>query len=373
MATKLLYICSEATHGMIPFAANIIQAASQSAALDVFAITVDDHRMSYRPFLRNIRPEKIYFLQSPARRSDKYLNKFYARMIAKKAKEICRDHHIDVVHFLTGDYTCHLIVPTLQKSATVFYTVHDLIPHEKALHKLKDRLFNVYLQWGEKRMLKQAETLVTCSKNQHTALAQLYPQKKVLYHPFPSLITDACINGTKTCPELKEVGKYILFFGNIDIYKGVEFLYNAFKMNANLSEYKLVIAGCGPIYFPQDPDARVLFINRYIEDDEVKSLFKNASCVVYPYRSATQSGVLAFAYKFRTPALVSDIPFFKECVTDNSGLFFKCGDTADLSVQLETLLFRTDIEKMKATQEKVYDTLYSEKALISALETMYTA
>jgi len=371
MATKILYICSEATHGMIPFAANLIQAASKSVYLEVFAITIDDNNMSYRSFFSEDQANHICFLQSPSNKSGRYLHKIYAKIIAKKAEEICRNHKIDIIHLITGDYTCHLIIPRLRKLATIFYTVHDLVPHEKALRKLKDRIFNVYLKFGERRILKQADNLVTCSRNQYVTLERLYPEKKVFYHPFPSLITDTIIKGSKICPELKDAGKYILFFGNIDIYKGVELLYNAFKNNRNLREYTLVIAGCGPIYFPRDNDPRILFINRYIENEEIRMLFKHASCVVYPYLSATQSGVLAFAYKFRTPVLVSNIPFFRECVTDDSGLFFKSGDTTSLSEQLETLLFQTDIEKMKATQEKVYNTLYSENALISALESFY--
>ncbi|MDR2916073.1 MAG: glycosyltransferase family 4 protein [Tannerella sp.] len=369
---KILYICSEATHGMIPFAANIIRAASESAHLEVFTITVDDH-ISYKPFFDENQKKNISFLQAPENKRDKYFNKIYAKIIVKKADEICKKHEIDIIHLLTGDYTCNLIISKLKKYGLVFYTVHDLKPHEKSLKTLKDRLFNIYLEYGEKRNITQTNNLVTCSQNQYELLKKIYPEKNVFYHPFPSLITDAIINGDKNCPELHGIDKYILFFGNIGVYKGVELLYNAFKNNRNLSEYKLIIAGCGSIYFPHDNDPRILFINRYIKDEEVRMLFERAACVVYPYLSATQSGVLAFTYKFQIPVLVSDIPFFRECVMENSGLFFKCADMTSLSGQLETLLLKTDIQKMKAAQKDVYETLYSKKALISALEKIYAA
>jgi glycosyltransferase involved in cell wall biosynthesis len=103
----------------------------------------------------------------------------------------------------------------------------------------------------------------------------------------------------------------------------------------------------------------------------VKSLFKQAACVVYPYISATQSGVLTLAYKFQTPALVSDIPFFRESSTGNCCLFFKRADTSDLSEQLETLLFGTDISEMKVAQKEYYDNNYSENAVVSSIETIY--
>jgi glycosyltransferase involved in cell wall biosynthesis len=103
----------------------------------------------------------------------------------------------------------------------------------------------------------------------------------------------------------------------------------------------------------------------------VKGLFKKAACIVYPYISATQSGVLTLAYKFQTPALVSDIPFFRESSAGNCCLFFKRADTADLSDQLETLLFSTDISGIKAVQKDYYDKNYSENAIISSIETIY--
>ena len=42
-------------------------------------------------------------------------------------------------------------------------------------------------------------------------------------------------------------------------------------------------------------------INRYIKDSEVAYLYQHAQCVVYPYISATQSGVLSLAFYYQTP------------------------------------------------------------------------
>jgi glycosyltransferase involved in cell wall biosynthesis len=151
----------------------------------------------------------------------------------------------------------------------------------------------------------------------------------------------------------------------------VEYLYEAFKSNENLIDYKLVIAGKGAIYFPHTNDSRVVFINRFIEDEEIKSLFIGASCVVYPYISATQSGVLAFAYQFQTLALVSNIPFFREVSNEKCCLFFQPSNKDDLSKKLEQLLFQTDRKEMKSAQKAYYEDNYSDHALVTSIEKIY--
>ena len=112
-------------------------------------------------------------------------------------------------------------------------------------------------------------------------------------------------------------------------------------------------------------------MNRFIDDDEIKSLFTNASCVVYPYISATQSGVLSLAYKFQTPVLVSDIPYFREASNEKCCMYFKPSDADDLSEKLEKILFHTDLDAMKTAQTDFYENFYAEEALISSTEQLY--
>ena len=370
---KILYICSEAAPGMIPYACGIILSASASHELDIYAITVDDKYLSYHPYLNNFPPGKISFLSVPDNTLKKIFNKIYAYNILREARKMIKDNNIDAVHLLTGDYTCSLIIPKLKKLCKVFFTVHDLIPHEYATNSAKAWLFKHYLLQGIKRNIKYSDNLITNSKIQYNQMKELYPQKNIFFHTFPSLISDSVLNGKDICPEIRDIDNYILFFGNIDKYKGIEYLYDAFNKNSNLNSYNLVIAGNGNIYFQHSDDHRIIFINRYIKDEEVNMLFKRAACVVYPYISATQSGVLSLAYKLQTPALISDVPFFIESSGDECCLYFKRTDADDLSDKLETLLLKTDLVKMKKAQEKYYESRYSQKAGISQIEAIYTS
>jgi glycosyltransferase involved in cell wall biosynthesis len=370
---KVLYICSEAASGMIHYATAIIQAAAKSPLLDVYAIVVDDHVLSYRPCFRNFPAERIVFLKIPGNRICKYYNKIYPYPILREAKRIHKQHGIDIIHLLTADYTCSAIIAGLKKSGEIYYTVHDVIPHEKRLRKIKDQFYFRYMKWGVKSQMNQAQNLVTNSKEQYLLIQKMYPEKNLYFHPFPSLISDALLKGKATCPEIEKISRYILFFGNIEKYKGVEYLYRAFRNNRQFSDYKLVIAGSGNIHFANEKDSQVIFINRYIKDEEIRELFKQAACVVYPYLSATQSGVLTLAYQFQTPALVSDIPFFREVSNKDCCLFFRPADVEDLADKLEVLLFHTDPETMKAAQKAYYEQNYSEEALIASIEAIYSS
>jgi glycosyltransferase involved in cell wall biosynthesis len=369
---KILYICSEATAGLTPYAVNIIRCASKSPLLDVYAITVDGNGPPYRPHFDGKQAEKISFLKISPGGWRKKADKIYPLKILQEAKRMCKAHRVDVIHLLTVDYTCALIVPQLKKIAEVYYTVHDFMPHESAFKTIRERVMSAYIRLGVESNMKRIDNLATNSNDQYDMIKKAYPGKKVYCHVFPSLITGSIIDGNEVCPELRDAGKYILFFGNIDKYKGVKYLYDAFVNNDRLSGYKLVIAGRGAIYFPHScSEPRVVFLNRYIKDEEVKALFRQAACVVYPYLSATQSGALTLAYCFRTPVIASDIPFFRKSAAGDSCLFFKSADAADLSRKLETLLFETDLSRMKAAQKEYYDKYYSEDAAVSSLKTIY--
>jgi len=52
----------------------------------------------------------------------------------------------------------------------------------------------------------------------------------------------------------------------------------------------------------------------YIPETDVGQLFRNASLVVLPYKSGSQSGVLTIAYQFGTPAVVTDVGSLPEAV-----------------------------------------------------------
>ena len=71
---------------------------------------------------------------------------------------------------------------------------------------------NILVRIPNKEIIRKAQNLVTNSKPQLEYLQNIFPQKKVFYVPFPTLVNEEIKGGTKTVKELESVNDYILFF-----------------------------------------------------------------------------------------------------------------------------------------------------------------
>ena len=118
---------------------------------------------------------------------------------------------------------------------------------------------------------------------------------------------------------------YLLFFGFIRAYKGLDLLIEAFSdKKMRNSKLKLIVAG---EFYEDDKPYRdlitkhklqeeVLIFDHFIKDSEVSLFFSAADLVVQPYRSATQSGVTQIAFHFEVPMVVTGVGGLKEIVPD---------------------------------------------------------
>jgi glycosyltransferase involved in cell wall biosynthesis len=107
----------------------------------------------------------------------------------------------------------------------------------------------------------------------------------------------------------------ILFFGRQERYKGVDILLDAFeRLKRLLAEEdssqplpRLVLAGPGDMYRKRFGDGKteVEWRNHLIGDAEGITLFRRCAVLVLPYRDATQSALVAAAYFFRKPVIVT--------------------------------------------------------------------
>ena len=136
--------------------------------------------------------------------------------------------------------------------------------------------------------------------------------------------------------------------------------------------YYLVIAGKGEIGFERNKNEKnVIWIQRYVKDTELKAMYLNAKCVVYPYISATQSGVLSIAYYYQTPVLASDVPFFKENIEKTgAGLLFQNRNVEDLKEKLLVLLAQ-DVSIMKEKELECYKKNYQTSLIKDKLLEIY--
>jgi len=122
---------------------------------------------------------------------------------------------------------------------------------------------------------------------------------------------------------------YLLFFGFIRAYKGLDLLIEAFSDN-RLRNRKLKLIVAGEFYEDDTPykdlikkhnlENEIILFDHFIKDNEVPLFFSASDLVIQPYKTATQSGVTQIAFYFEKPMLVTNVGGLKEIVPDG-----KCG------------------------------------------------
>lgn len=119
---------------------------------------------------------------------------------------------------------------------------------------------------------------------------------------------------------------YMLFFGLVRAYKGLDLLLDAFgKVKEQLPDLQLIIAG----EFYEDEQKyrtqieelglsdRVVVRNEFVPDGDLRKYFGAADLIVQPYKTATQSGVTQVAFHFEKPMLVTNVGGLGEIVHDH--------------------------------------------------------
>ena len=144
---------------------------------------------------------------------------------------------------------------------------------------------------------------------------------------------------------------YVLFFGRIAPYKGLELLVNAsriVKMKMG-HEFILLIAGEGDIsllknHMSDDDYAYIHILNKRVPYQEIPNLFKGAKFLILPYVDASQSGVIPLAYTFSKPVIVSNVGSLSEYVEHGkTGLIFEPSNTEQLSKYIVDLAKNSEL------------------------------
>ena len=188
--------------------------------------------------------------------------------------------------------------------------VHNMIPHEPSI---LDKMFAPCF-------IKSMDGFVALSKAVLADVERLDGEHKPkcfvphpLYDHFGEIVDrEEAIGRLK----LDANCRYMLFFGLVRAYKGLDLLIEAFA-DARLRKYPVKLVVAGEFYDAPKPYLEqieklglqdfVIIENKYVSDADVKWYFNAADIVVQPYRSATQSGVTQIAYHFEKPMLVTDV------------------------------------------------------------------
>ncbi len=144
-----------------------------------------------------------------------------------------------------------------------------------------------------------------------------------------------------------EEERIVLFMGLVRRYKGVDLLIEALN-GMNLEKQRIRPFIVGEFYtdkqelldeIKEEHRDRYTVIDEFVPEEAMAEILSMADLMVLPYRTASQSGVLANAIHFNLPSLVSDQPGLTEHIEDGkNGLVFRTGDARDLRRNIETYL-----------------------------------
>ena len=213
----------------------------------------------------------------------------------------------------------------------VLCQIDNVEPHER---HLTDKPFNRYY-------LHSVDGFVYMSEQVHSEL-RAYSDAPALFSPHPLFENfGERVERSEACVRLglDPANRYVLFFGLIRDYKGLDLLLDAWAQlrRAGRTEgRRLIVAGefytAGEPYLNRIADNglqdEVLLHDRFIPDDDVKYYFSAADFVVQPYKTATQSGVTQIAYQFCVPMVVTAVGGLPEIVPDGR-VGYVCPPTAE--------------------------------------------
>ena len=270
---------------------------------DLFDVLDDRTKDVLAPYLKGLTSTKYIFYPTKPMLSFKNLK------MAFKILFYIKRNKINTVHFDTTSGRFMPVLPLLFNLKRIA-TIHDPTPHtgeesykKTIIKKVYSNMITSYLFYSR----FSYRQFIHHNRQSHSSIftAQLKPYSYI----------------SKLDITSKEDEKYILYFGRVSYYKGIDLLIDAFQSVA--SQYpnlNLVIAGKGSIDYVSSDDSKIdniRILNEYISIQELAELIKNSEFIVCPYREATQSGVLMTAFAMNKPVLATNVGAFPEYVVDN--------------------------------------------------------
>ncbi len=242
------------------------------------------------------------------------------------------------------------------KHTKVISIIDNIVPHEK---RPGDKMLASY--W-----VKSVDGFITMSKAVLTDLDFFNKEKPKKFCPHP--LYDHYGKIINKVAAKKALGldvntNYLLFFGFIRDYKGLDILLKAIDHQYfRVNNIKLLVAGefysNSKPYFELIEKHRladmVIMSNDFIPDSKVANYFNAADVVVQPYKDATQSGVTQIAYHFEKPIITTNVGGLAEIVPDNEAGFVTAPDVTEIQQAIlrfyqenKSREFEANVKKLK--------------------------
>ena len=242
----------------------------------------------------------------------------------KVGKEIAKKN-VDVVIFA---YWMSFMAPCMGTIARkirrnghtrIIALVHNMIPHEP---NVLDKILPPYFVKSMDGFMALSESVVKdIEKFDKRNCPKRFSPHPIYDHYGERLPRETAFSLLNLSPDCR----YVLFFGFIRAYKGLDLLLGAFA-DERLRQQNVKLIVAGEFYGDPEPyykqikdlriEDRVVLCTDFIPDSEVNRYFSAADIVAQPYKTATQSGVTQIAFHFEKPMLVTNVGGLPEIVPD---------------------------------------------------------
>lgn len=257
------------------------------------------------------------------------------------------------------------------KHTRIISIIDNIIPHEK---RAGDKML---ASW----FVGSVDGFVAMSRSVLKELEQFDQQKPKIFSPHP--LYDHFGDPIPKREAIEKLGldpafRYILFFGFIRDYKGLDLLLNAIA-DPEIKELKIKLLVAGEFYCEPEPYLKIInendlgdlvvMSNNFIPDSKVRDYFCAVDLVVQPYKSATQSGVTQIAYHFNKPMVITDVGGLAEFVPDG-----KAGYVVDADPRLiaDAIIkyYQESKEKEFSAEVAAEKEKYSWSKMLDAVDTL---
>jgi len=265
----------------------------------------------------------------------------------------------------------------LKKNTKLILTVHDVLPHKYMINKNIDLYFI-------KKTYEAFDYYIVHSEQNKWELSRYFGINKdkisIVKHGIekPRTINKTEIVNFRKQYNLPRFKKTLLFFGTLREDKGLDLLLKAlggirkedfFLIIAGKARSRQLYMGYFKIIREMNLEDNVLFLNRFIKDNEIPILFNVSDFIILPYRYFySQSGVLATAVTYQLPVIVSDTGSMGDFVREhNIGKVFKSNSLKLLREDIKFFV-ESDLQKYKLNEIRCRDKYSWQKIAKRTLE-----
>ena len=223
--------------------------------------------------------------------------------------------------------------------------VDNAIPHEKRFGDVK--LVRYFIN--------QCSMLFTLSNKVADEINSINPSAKVktLFHPVYNTFGEKPKKEDALNLLNIQDGKYILFFGLIRKYKGLDLAIEAMS-HPKIREMKIKLIIAGEFYEDKTKYEQlinelklenILIFDHFIPKKDVPSYFEVADLIILPYITATQSGITQLAIYYQKPMIVNEVGGLPEVVNHNEDGLVSAPNSSNISKHIIEFFSNEELRK----------------------------